>query len=102
MQYAKIYLDATMKGILPTESAYEKLWNAWLWKNDCNAAIEESYGDMNQMHIMGILVALLESMVSDDNVFLHNVVPNIPLVHLHKKKISQYSLRELTTQVYSM
>ncbi len=99
MKFAQIYIDATNRGVLPSKSTFETLWNEWLWKTDCNAMIEEIYGDMNKMHILGILLALLESMVSDDDIFLHDLVPNIPLVHLHKKKISQYTMRELTNQV---
>jgi hypothetical protein len=98
--FCKIYMDAKAKGTMPSQDMLENIWNEWLWNNDCNAPLEEIYGDMNAMHIIGILIALLESMTpSDNHALLQNFMPDIPLVHLHKKPIANYSLRELTNQV---
>jgi hypothetical protein len=103
MGFASIYIDAVSKANFPPESQYQSLWQEWLWEMDCNAMIDESCGDMNPMHILGILLALLESMkgeVSTTDDKLEDFLPEIPLVHLHKKPISKYSLRELTDQVF--
>ena len=99
MGLANVYIDAVTKAILPSESQYQSLWLEWLWEMDCNAVIDESCGDMNPMHILGILLALLESMKETTEDILEVFLPEIPLVHLHKKPISKYSLRELTDQV---
>jgi len=99
MGLANVYIDAVTKAILPSESQYQSLWLEWLWEMDCNAVIDESCGDMNPMHILGILLTLLESMKEATDDRLEAFLPEIPLVHLHKKPISKYSLRELTDQV---
>jgi hypothetical protein len=103
MGLGQIYLEAARSGIFPTVSTMQSLWNEWLWGSDCNAMIDEDTGDMNSMHIFGILLALLESMqiegkeCEEDSV--ESLLPFIPLVHLYKKPIAEYTLRELTSQV---
>lgn len=107
MVYANIYMDAVSKAILPSEERYQRFWKEWLWEADCNAMIDEACGDMNSMHILGILLALLESMKKtqveeEEEALLETLLPEIPLMHLHKKPISKYSLRELTDQVFML
>jgi hypothetical protein len=102
MGLANLYINASSRGIFPDATTVQRLWNEWLWGTDCNAMVEERYGDMNQMHIMGIFLALLESMSHEEEespVTVESLLIDIPLVHLYKKPISQYSLRELTNQV---
>jgi len=77
----------------------KQLWHTWLWGVDCTAPGTEACGDMNQMHMLGLLLCLTEG-VRPHNVLLRSLLPSVPLVHLHPNKpIAQYSLRELTTQI---
>jgi hypothetical protein len=101
MPLANIYIDATSRGVLPSQGVLQGLWEKWLWGSDCNAPIDETCGDMNEMHVIGILLALLESIafVSSDADSLESLLPDIPLVHLHHKPIAGYTLRELTDQL---
>ena len=106
MGLAEIYVDATTKRKFPSENTFQGIWNEWLWGTDCNEMIDEKCGDMNHMHILGIFLALIESMMHDngevDQDTMEDLLPDIPLVHLHNKAISDYSLRELTNQVECM
>jgi hypothetical protein len=107
MGLADIYVDATTKQEFPSEKSFQNIWDEWLWGTDCNEMIDEKCGDMNHMHVLGILLALIESMMHDkkgeeDNETMENLLPDIPLVHLNNKAISDYSLRELTNQVECM
>lgn len=99
MRLADLYHDAIANKVFPSEKRFQCLWNEWVWQSDCNASIDESCGDMNQMHIIGIFLALMESMMTQCDDCIEDLLPDIPLVHLHKKPISAYSLRELTDQV---
>jgi hypothetical protein len=99
MSLANLYQEAVASRVFPSEKKFRCLWNEWLWETDCNASIDENCGDMNQMHIVGIFLALMESMMTDCDDFVEKMLPDIPLVHLHNKSISEYSLRELTDQV---
>lgn len=101
MSLAKIYVDATLHKVFPDATTHQGLWNDWLWGVDCNGAMEEEYGDMNAMHILGILLSVLESTSpsSDPKVTVQAMVKDIPLVHLYSKPIADFSLRELTNQV---
>lgn len=101
MSLAKIYVDATAHGIFPDAKTHQGLWNDWLWGVDCNESIDEQYGDMNAMHILGILLSLLESMnpTGAETITVQGMVKDIPLVHLYSKPIADFSLRELTNQV---
>lgn len=116
MGLAEIYLEAAQRALLPSPSTMQSLWNEWLWGTDCNAMIDEDTGDMNSMHILGIHLALLESIQQESKDFMDSeeedkedtvtgtttidaLLPFIPLVHLYKKPITEYTLRELTNQV---
>jgi hypothetical protein len=99
MSLIDLYQEAVTNKVFPSEKKFQCIWNEWLWESDCNAPIDEDYGDMNPMHIIGIFLALMESMMTDCDDFVEKMLPDIPLVHLHNKSISEYSLRELTDQV---
>ena len=80
-----------------------RLWRQWLWEVDCVAPVTEACGDMNHMHVLGLLLCFMEETFyqnKDDTACLPHLLPGVPLVHLYAQKpIAQYTLRELATQV---
>jgi hypothetical protein len=82
-------------------SCMPKLWKKWLWGTNCIAPVSEACGDMNHMHVLGLLLCFMEEAYGDKEVLcVPSVLPAAPLVHLYAQKpMAQYSLRELTTQL---
>lgn len=81
-----------------------KLWKKWLWGTNCIAPVSEACGDMNHMHVLGLLLCFMEDAYNQNQTCevpcVQALLPAAPLVHLYAQKpIAQYSLRELTTQL---
>ena len=98
MKLSKIYKEDFQKRKRKPAN-YKQLWQDWIWGTDCIAPVIELCGDMNTMHMLGLLLSFFESLESEAQDTIHSLLPSVPLVHLYRKPISQYSLRELTTQV---
>ena len=81
MKLATLYKDLRIKKIKPHN--YSQLWQEWLWGMDCTAAVEEACGDMNAMHVNGLLLSFYEAL-DEEEAFLHLLVPSVPLVHLYR------------------
>ena len=54
---------------------------------------------MNHMHVLGLLLAFMEKEPTPSEANIQSLLPSVPLVHLYKKPVGQFTLRELTTQV---
>lgn len=94
---APLYKELLSKG--KEASLPSSLWKEWLWGSDCTAMGTEAAGDMSRMHALGLLLSLAEaSKWTDDETCLHSLLPSVPLVHLYRKPITHFSLRELTSQ----
>lgn len=94
-----------------------KLWRKWLWGTNCIDPGTEKCGDMNHMHVLGLLLCFMEEAYgpaaeadadadADANagcfsyLSVQQLLPTAPLVHLYgQKPIMEYTLRELTTQL---
>jgi hypothetical protein len=89
---------------LTTASEKEELWKTWLWETDCNALPSDKCCNMNKMHVLGIMCCLLEALnpVPEFNAQVCNIIPELPIIHLHTKPICEFSLRELIDQIECM
>ena len=98
-QLAHLYKTLLETGEPPANLA--RLWQTWLWGADCIAQGTEPCGDMNHMHVLGLLLCLVESVQErEQTTLLQTLLPAVPLVHLHPQTpIAQFSLRELTSQI---
>ena len=98
-QLARIYARLLATGEPPDNLM--RLWQRWLWGSDCTAQGTEACGDMNHMHVLGLLLCLAESVEeTHKETRLQTLLPSVPLVHLHPDTpIAQFSLRQLTTQI---
>jgi hypothetical protein len=90
------------------EETKKQVWEKWIWGSDCNSKPLEQCWDMNEMHIYGIMCIIKESIEpcleyrlslidivneDDKNEFLN-------VIHIQdKKKICEFSLRELFDQI---
>jgi hypothetical protein len=95
---APLYAEVLRKKAKPAKLA-AKLFQEWLWGGDCTAPGKEGCGDMNYMHMLGLLLCLMESFAWKDEVCVSALLPSVPLVHLYSKPIASLTLRELTTQL---
>ena len=84
-----------------TPEKAEGVWKDWLWGTDCNALPSEHCCDMNRMHVVGILCAVRESIapVPQYRQAILDIIPSLSIVHLYKKPICEFSLRELIDQL---
>ena len=81
-------------------AVYEQVWDDWIWGSNCIDPVIESCGDMNYMHVLGLLIALVEALEwKEDKKTIQDLLPMVPLVHLYSKPIQCFTLRELTTQL---
>jgi hypothetical protein len=79
-----------------------KLWQKWLWGTNCIDIGTEACGDMNHMHVLGLLLCFMEQNYSleSSSSSIQHLLANTPSVHLYAhKSIADYTLRELTTQL---
>ena len=95
---AELYAEALLKNKAKPAN-YAELWHEWLWGTDCIAPVEEACGDMNQMHMLGLLLSFFEALDDTPQMTISGLLPSVPLVHLYRKPVAAYTLRELTTQV---
>ena len=97
MKFAQMYHDVLHLRKIPDN--YAEFWNFWLWECNCIEPMLECCGDMNQMHLAGLLISFIEDLKWEGGTALPSLLPHVPLVHLYTKPIAAYTLRELTTQV---
>ena len=93
-----MYKQMKQSGVKPAN--FKEIWMEWLWKTDCIAKLMEGCGDMNHMHVLGVLISFMEALEPPPGEqCLHVLLSSVPLVHLYQKPISSYTQRELTTQL---
>jgi hypothetical protein len=99
---ARFYQHVRSGGRRP--SCIPKLWRKWLWGTNCIELGTEACGDMNHMHVLGLLLCFMEEAYNVEDgaqcSTVQQLLPSAPLVHLYADKpIANYTLRELTTQL---
>ena len=81
----------------------DELWKQWLWGCDCNARPLESCCDMNEMHVVGVLICLAESKhpVKEYNLPISVDSMSGPcIIHLYPDtNVCALSLRETLDQI---